>query len=155
MKPPSRSRHIDTKQLAKKRFAFTSNRLEYMAEALGVPVKKSQHKKFPGFDLWSECLAGNLEAWQEMEEYNKADVLALEGVYNKLSPWDTSIDFNAYHGREDFICQCGHPAFVRWGYRYTNAGKFRRYKCKSCGAEYRDKENLLPKEKRISLKAGG
>jgi uncharacterized protein YprB with RNaseH-like and TPR domain len=155
MKPPSSYRHIDTKILAKRHFAFTSNRLEYMADQLCTKYKKLKHHKFQGFELWRECLAGNLEAWREMEKYNKHDVLALEELYEKLSPWDTSISFNVYHDREDFVCQCGHPAFARWGFKYTNGAKYQRLKCKRCGAEYREKMNLLTKPKRASLKAGG
>lgn len=155
MKPPSSFRHIDTKQLAKKHFGLTSNRLEYMTDKLCVKYKKLKHKEFPGFELWTECLAGNPRAWREMKKYNTHDVLALEELYDILAAWDTSINRNVYHGREDFACQCGHPAFMRYGYRFTNAGKFQRYKCKSCGAEYHDKKNLHTKEKRASLLKGG
>jgi hypothetical protein len=151
MKPPSSYRHIDTKLLAKKHFAFTSNRLEYMTDKLCTKYKKLKHKKFPGFELWGECLARNPAAWREMEKYNKHDVLALEELYMKLSPWDTSINFNVYHDREDFVCQCGHPAFIRNGFQYSNTGKFQRFKCKRCGAEYKKKLNLHPKTKRDSL----
>lgn len=154
MKPPSSFRHIDTKQLASKHFAFTSNKLEYMADKLGLKHKKLKHAKFHGFELWRECLAKNKEAWDEMEKYNKHDVLVLEELYERLSPWDTSVNWNVYHNREDFVCQCGHPAFMRYGYAYSNSGKFQRYKCKRCGAEYRDKTNMLTINKRKSLKAG-
>lgn len=154
MKPPSNYRHIDTLVLAKKYFAFTSNKLEYMTEKLCVKYKKLKHAKFQGFELWKECLAGNAAAWREMEKYNKNDVLALEELYDKLAPWDTSVSFNVYHGHEHFTCQCGHPAFIRYGYRYTNAGKYQRYKCKRCGAMYHRKENKLTKPKRESLLKG-
>lgn len=151
MKPPSSYRHIDTKILAKKHFAFSSNSLEYMTDKLCVKYKKLKHAKFQGFELWRECLAGNQSAWREMEKYNKHDVLALEELHSKLAAWDTSVSVNVYHDREDFVCQCGHPAFIRWGFRYTNTGRFQRFKCKSCGAEYHGKENMLTKEKRASL----
>lgn len=154
MKPPSSFKHIDMKQIAKKRFAFTSNRLEYITDKLCTKYKKLKHKKFPGFELWSECLAGNLDAWKEMEEYNRHDVLALEEAYEKLAPWDTSVSVNVYHDREDFVCQCGHPAFQRYGFRFTNKGKFQRYKCKRCGAEYHESQNQFTKEKRQSLLVG-
>jgi uncharacterized protein YprB with RNaseH-like and TPR domain len=154
LKPPSSYKHIDTKRIAKKKFAFTSNRLEYMSDKLCVKFKKLKHAKFQGFELWRECLAGNIEAWNEMELYNKHDVLALEELYEKLAPWDASVSFNVYHDREDVTCQCGHPAFARYGYAFTNKGKFQRFKCKRCGAEYRATENLFSKEKRKSLLVG-
>lgn len=149
--PPSSYKHIDTKQIASKHFGFTSNRLAYMTDMLCVKYKKLDHQKFAGFELWKECLAGNMEAWNEMEIYNKHDVLALEELYNKLIPWDDSINFNLYHDEEDHICKCGSDNLIRNGFHYTSAGKYQRYRCKNCGAETRDKLNLFSKEKRQSL----
>src|SRR5271154_973437 len=75
MKPPSTYKIIDTLLIAKKHFAFTSNKLEYMSDKLCTKYKKLKHKEFPGFEMWLECLAGNKKAWKEMELYNKHDVL--------------------------------------------------------------------------------
>lgn len=149
--PPSSYKHIDTKVIASKHFGFTSNKLAYMTDKLCVKYKKMDHQKFAGFELWKECLAGNVEAWDEMEIYNKHDVLALEELYNKLIPWDDSINFNLYHDEEDHICKCGSDDLIRNGFHYTSAGKYQRYRCKDCGAETRDKLNLFSKEKRQSL----
>ena len=154
MQPPSSFKHIDTLQLAKKHFGFTSNKLEYMSHKLCKTFKKSSHKKFPGFDLWKECLKGNKEAFKEMELYNKYDVLSLEELYKKLSPWDKTINFSLYTEGEEHVCTCGSTRFKKNGFDYTNSGRFRRYKCLDCGKEVRDKENLFSKEKRKSLKIG-
>lgn len=59
-----------------------------MTDKLCARFKKSAHKKFPGFELWKQCLARNKEAFKEMEQYNKMDVLSLEELYTKISPWD-------------------------------------------------------------------
>lgn len=155
MKPPKPYKHIDTKVLAKRHFAFTSNRLEYMTEKLCVKYKKLKHPKFSGFELWKACLAGNISAWREMEKYNKHDVLSLEELYHKLAPWDTSINFNVYHDREDNVCQCGHPALQRRGFSYTATGKFQKFWCKSCGAWTSGRTNLLSPIKRKSLHKSG
>lgn len=152
MQPPSSFRQIDTLRLARKHFAMTSNKLEYLSNKLCTKYKKLKVKKFPGFDLWAECLKGNMEAWTEMERYNKYDVLALEELYKKLIPWDSKINFALYS--QDFSpeCTCGSTGFVKNGYSYTNAGKFLRFKCRKCGAETRAKENLVPKDKRKGLR---
>ena len=150
--PPSSYKHIDTKVIASKHFAFSSNKLEYMTDKLCVKYKKQKHAKFTGFELWKECLAGNLAAWNEMETYNKYDVLSLEELYTKLIPWDNAINFNVYHDEEDHVCKCGSTSFIKNGFYYTSSGKFQKHRCKDCGAEYRDKENLFTKEKRQSLK---
>lgn len=150
--PPSSYKHIDTKIIASRHFGFTSNKLEYMTDKLNTQYKKLKHNKFPGHELWKECLKGNVEAWNEMEQYNKHDVLALEELFYKLIPWDNSINFNLYHDEEDHVCKCGSTSFSKNGFYYTSAGKYQKHKCRSCGAEHRDKENLFSKEKRASLK---
>lgn len=150
--PPSSYKHIDTKQLASKHFGFTSKRLEYMSDKLCTSFKKQKHGKFPGFDMWKECMAGNVDAWNEMEEYNRYDVLSLEELYKKLIPWDNSINFSLYHSEAKHVCKCGCEDFSKNGFYYTSSGKFQKYKCKKCGHETRDKENLFSKEKRKSLR---
>jgi hypothetical protein len=147
IQPPSPYKHIDTLQLARKHFAFTSNRLEHLAEKLCTKYKKSKHKKFEGFTLWRECLKDNPLAWKEMEKYNKMDVLALEELYNVLAPWGTGVNLEVYKGKgaPDSCDACGGAAFVKHGRTIRNDGTFQRYRCKDCGAEYVDTTNLRGK----------
>jgi len=152
MKPPSSYKHIDTKRIASKHFAFTSNKLEYMTDKLCTKYKKQKHKKFSGFELWKECLAGNRAAWEEMRIYNQYDVLSLEELYYKLIPWDNTVNFNLYHEGEENECSCGSKKLVKNGFYYTSTGKFQRYLCNSCGSETHDPKNLLTKKKKVSLK---
>ena len=154
LQPPSSFKNIDTLLLAKKHFGFTSNKLEYMSDKLCVKYKKQKHAKFSGFELWTECMKGNIEAWKEMEKYNKYDILSLEELYHKMIPWDSSVNFNLYHDGEEHICKCRSRDLKRNGYYYTPVGKFQRYKCKDCGAETRDRKNLLTKDKKDSIKVG-
>lgn len=75
---------IDTLKIARKRFRFNSNRLDYIAKFLGLGAKIST-----GFDLWKNiCLNNSKKAMNEMVRYCKADVILLEKVYNKLSGFD-------------------------------------------------------------------
>lgn len=151
--PPSSYRHIDTHKIAKNVFGFTSNKLEYMTDKLCKKYKKQKHAKFSGFELWKECLAGNIEAWNEMQEYNTYDVLSLEELYKVLAPWSPTINFNVYSPETIFKCNaCGCTTHHENGFKYTNTGKFQRYVCEECGAESVSKENLLTKEKRKSLR---
>jgi hypothetical protein len=151
MQPPSSFKHIDTKLVAKKHFAFPSYSLEYMSDKLCTKYKKLKHKKYPGHELWTECLKDNADAWKEMELYNKHDVLCLEELYHKLIPWDSTINFNLYTDSEDNMCKCGSKDFIKNGFYYTGVGKFQKYRCKQCGAETRSRQNLFSKEKRDSL----
>lgn len=145
--PPSSYRHIDTKEIATRKFGFTSNKLEYMSEKL-CKRKKLKHKKFPGFELWSECLKGNLNAWKEMERYNKVDVLATEELYLKFRPWDNSITVHPQSDANAPVCNCGSKAFQKAGIRYTNAGAFHRLKCRGCSLEIKHPVNLLKQKKK-------
>lgn len=140
--PPSSVKHIDTLQIAKRKFGFTSNKLEYMSDRLCKKYKKLKHGKFPGFELWKQCLAGNLKAWKEMEKYNKYDVLSLEELYIKLQPWDTTTNFNMYHNDGVFKCNCGNTKFKFNGFHYTKTKKQHRKICTKCGAEHLDAKNL-------------
>ncbi len=151
MKPPSSYKHIDTLQIAKKHFGFTSNKLAYMTDKLCTKYKKLEHKKFPGFELWKECLKGNVVAWNEMRKYNKHDVLSLEELYSKLIAWDSTVNFNLYHNSTMTFCSCGSQEWASNGFFYSSMGKFQRYRCKKCGAEGRAGKNLLDKDKRDSL----
>jgi hypothetical protein len=141
LKPPSPYRQIDTLNIAKSKFSFTSNKLEYLASKL-TKKKKMTKRKFEGFSLWMEFLKRNKLAYKEMELYNKQDVIVLEEVYNKLIAWDKSINFSAFQDGVN-ICQCGSDDFKENGYNVTNQGKFIRYKCSNCGANFQNKKNMI------------
>ena len=154
LQPTKKLDGICTLKIAKKYFKLDSNKLESLAIELGLDIKKSKHGKFIGFDLWSECMNKNQAAWKEMKKYNKVDVLVLEQVYRRLIPWDNSLNFNVYHKDHASFCSaCGHDKFKDNGFRYSNTGKFKRFKCKKCGKESQSKYNeLSPKKRREMLK---
>jgi hypothetical protein len=152
--PPSSYKHIDTKEIASKHFGFTSNKLEYMTDKLCVKYKKLKHPNFQGHEMWAQCLKRNMNAFNEMEMYNKHDVLALEELYYKLRPWDKTINFNVYSDSLENKCSCGSTDLMKNGFYFTNHSKFQKYRCKSCGCEVRSKQNLFSKEKRMSLQPG-
>lgn len=140
LKPPSPYRHIDTLQIKKKHFGFTSNKLAYTSNLLCPEDKKYDHKKFPGLSLWVECEAGNTEAWDELKKYNIQDVVALEKLYEKLAPWDNSVNLHVHTGPK---CKCGSLHVIKRGFGYTVGGKYQNYQCRSCGTWTRDSKNLL------------
>lgn len=154
MKPPSHYRSIDTCQIAKRHFGFTSNKLEYMTDKINKKYKKLKHERFAGFDLWKECLRGNIEAWSEMEKYNIFDVLSTEELYTHMRPWyKAHPNLNLYHNENFDYCKCGNDQFEHSGYHVTNLSKFDKFTCTNCGAEMRGRVNLLIKDKRDSLKS--
>ena len=78
-----RHRTIDTLRIARSNFRFNSNKLDDLAQLLGVGRKL----KHPGFPMWEGCMAGDKASWKLMEKYNAHDIFLLEGVYNKLKSW--------------------------------------------------------------------
>ncbi len=150
--PPSPYRVIDTLVVAKKYFAFTSQKLAWTSKYL-TDAPKSEHKKFPGFELWVECLKDNPKAWAEMEKYNMQDVVSTEKVYLKMRPWITDHpNLGVYQYSELIMCpKCGSAELQRRGTAVKQQGRYHRYQCKKCGGWARTKATLLPLEKRRSL----
>jgi len=144
MLPPTPSRQIDLLQTARKRFRFPSNKLDYIAKALGLGGKV----KHAGHELWVRCLAGEPAAWVEMEEYNKRDVTLLEQVYHRLLPWiQNHPDRNIYLDEASNVPLCSHCEgnLQRRGFTHTATGRFQRFACMSCGAWHRGTKNLSAK----------
>lgn len=153
-KPPSHYRSIDTCEIAKRHFGFTSNKLEYMTDKINKKYKKMKHDKFPGYELWKQCLKGDLEAWDEMANYNSFDVLSLEELYEHMRPWyKAHPNLNLYHNENFEYCRCGNDQFEHVGYHVTNLSKFDKFVCTKCGTVSRGRVNLLIKDKRDSLRA--
>jgi hypothetical protein len=153
-KPYSPIRIVDTKLVAKKHFAFTSNRLEWMSRHL-TDQPKSKHKQFPGFELWLECLKDNPKAWAEMKKYNCQDVVSTEKLYLKMRPWISNHPnlgvFTAGQGPQ--CTNCGSHRLQYRGYQTTQQSKFHRTQCQDCGTWGRMKQNLIEKTARAALLA--
>ena len=145
--PPSPYRQIDTLEQSKRSFAFTSHKLEYLTELLCTKYKKSSHGKFAGYELWRQCLLGNVEAFEEIEEYNKLDVLSLQELYEKLCVWDSKLPNFSVHNEEVE----DQSDWVEDGFVFSNSAKYQCYRSVKTGQFRRGKTNLLSKEKRQSL----
>lgn len=140
--PPTPYRTIDTLKVAKRKFKFSSNRLDYIGQVLGVGRKIDTG----GFELWEKCITGDENALEEMLNYNKQDVILLEGVYHRMLPF---INNHPNHGvvSGGTVCpSCGSEHVIKKGLHHTNISSFQRYKCKDCGAPSRARINLRDKE---------
>lgn len=143
---------VDTLLIAKDVFGFTSNKLEWLSDKFS-PVKKRKHTKFPGFELWVECLRNNPKAWKEMRLYNRDDVVSLRYVYLALRPWAIGHpNVAAYWPDEDMRCpKCGSKELTQQGYQYTQSGQYRRYKCSKCMSWSRSRYTVNSTSKRKNL----
>lgn len=83
MKPPSPVKDLDLMSITKSNFLFPSNKLDYVAQKLGVGSKV----KHSGFTLWIKCMENDAKSWKEMKAYQIQDVNLLVDLYDILVPW--------------------------------------------------------------------
>ena len=144
MLPPSTYRQVDLLKTCKSQFRFTSNKLDYVAQALGLGAK-TKHK---GMELWTACMDGDPDSWEIMKEYNIQDVLLLEKLYVRLLPWIKNHPNVALYedGTIPRCRTCSGINIHRRGYSYTNASKFQRFRCMDCGSWMRGRTNEHDRE---------
>jgi len=100
-------RTLDTLKKAKSGFNFPNNKLDTIAQWLGVGAKI----KHRGFDMWKDVVEGDKKALKEMVDYCDMDVVVLEDVYLTL---------------QSYIKQNTHVGTLNGGWKYS---------CPSCGSE--------------------
>ena len=150
MLPPSPYQTIDTCLVARKKFGFEHNKLDYLAERLGLSRKIETD-----FQLWVDCLDGKAEALLNMVTYNKQDVMILEEVYVKLRAWipvhpNMGLFAEAEPGK--LICPvCGNVNVEYAGYYSTPVNQYRSFRCADCGAIARSRVTDTPIKKKRSL----
>jgi DNA polymerase elongation subunit (family B) len=130
--PPAPYKSIDLYRVIRNNFNFTSNKLAYVSERLGLAGKI----KHEGHELWIKCLAGDAKAWAQMKRYNIQDVRLLEEIYDKVRPWIASHPNYALYapGTESVCPNCGSEDLERRGFALTSMGRFQRFRCKGCGS---------------------
>ncbi|AFB70782.1 hypothetical protein MTPG_00031 [Methylophilales phage HIM624-A] len=141
--PPSPYKDIDLLRTCRKQFKFPSNKLDYVAQALGLGEKV----KHTGFDLWKECMAKDKEAWKMMKEYNIQDVVLLEKVYNKMLSWIRNHpNHNGYHA--GVVCpNCGSSNLIKRGVSCNTNTVYQRLRCKDCGKWSRSNKQMKDMKK--------
>jgi DNA polymerase III epsilon subunit-like protein len=129
MPPVSPFKPIDTLKIARRYFAFNSNKLDDLGEFLGLG-RKLHHE---GKELWRKCMAGDEKAWRVMRRYNKQDVILLEKVYLELLPWmKEHPNLGMYN--DELVCpKCGSDDIQMRGYAMNQTTKYRRFMCNNCG----------------------
>jgi predicted RNA-binding Zn-ribbon protein involved in translation (DUF1610 family)/DNA polymerase elongation subunit (family B) len=128
--PPAPYRQIDLLRTVRNQFKFPSNKLDYVAQRLGLGAKHETN-----FQLWVDCMNGVPKAWKAMELYNKQDVVLLEKVYHKVLPWvKNHPNRNLYNDHDKGTCpSCGSHKLQRRGTARTIGGTYQRYQCQACG----------------------
>jgi hemin uptake protein HemP len=149
LKPLSPFQSIDTCRAAKKYFAFSHNRLDFLCHTLGIGRKIDTG----GFELWRECMDGQRASLDKMTEYNEYDVVLLEGLYLRLRPFIKSHpNLSIYVEKDGVICPyCGGDSLEFDGYYDTQVSSFPALRCKDCGGISRTRGSKVTIKKRKSL----
>lgn len=124
--------HVDLYQVVRKEFKFPSNKLDYVAQQLGLGAKLSH----AGHELWVKVLNGDAKAQATMQKYNVQDVRLTEQLYDKLLPWIRNHPNHNLHGeqRVEGCPNCGGVRLQRRGVQRTRISVFHRFHCQDCGA---------------------
>ncbi len=122
---------IDTLKVARSKFRFNSNKLNYIAKFLGIGQKIQTD-----FNLWKGIvLEKDKEAMDKMVKYCKKDVILLEEVFSHLSVHiepKTNVNSRLEDGRGN-CPECGSNDIRIQQTKYVASGyKKVIYQCKSC-----------------------
>lgn len=155
--PPSPFKQLDTLKVCQSQFRLESNRLDFVAQYLGIGAKLPH----TGLDLWERCMKGDLEAWETMEQYNKHDVYLLKEVYHVIRPYiknhpnlNLFVDTTGLEPpREPAppcpVCLSHHTK--RAGRTVLVARQYQQFKCLDCGKYYKG-GRALPIEKKLPMR---
>ena len=143
--PPSPYKQIDLYEVMKRKFRFTSNKLDHVTKNLGLAQKGKV-----GFEVWVGCMHGDKDAWAKMEEYNSQDVAVLEELYRRVIAWiPNHPNVGVYRGAS--VCPaCGSHHVQRRGTVVATVNTYQRYHCTNCGKWFRD--NVLVKDKKTEYR---
>jgi len=144
MSPPTPYKNIDLYRTIKKRFRFTSNKLDHVAQELGLGKKEETG----GHQLWLDCMDGDGKAWKKMEKYNRQDVLLLEELYAVILPWiDNHPNMALWVNPTKPTCtNCGSERIKMNGREHTKTQSYQRYKCLDCEIPLRGRFSVLDKD---------
>lgn len=148
--PPLKYKIIDTLKVARGQFKFSSNKMAFINDRLGIRNKISNE----GFALWRGCSEGDKKSLDTMMEYNLGDLYANEEMYYRLRPYIFNHpDLSLYNSITERQCPCclSTDLVIEGKYPPTAKGLYESVRCKKCGSLNRLNVNLVGKEKRSNI----
>ena len=122
---------IDTLKISRQKFRFNSNRLNYIAQFLGIGSKIKTD-----YNLWKDIVLSKCKkSMDKMVKYCQMDVILLEKVYKKLSGHiESKTHYGVRFGGDRGSCpECGSDELIRAATSISATGtKKVRFKCKTC-----------------------
>lgn len=128
--PPMYYKSVDTYKVFTDNFDFTYNKLDWVANVLGVGRKVQT-----SFEWWNECAEGNQDYLSKMLKYNMVDVQLTEEVYLKIRPWISNHPNLGLFTLRGDACRCCGDVNIKWSGKYQTAlGLYKGFRCQTCGA---------------------
>jgi DNA polymerase elongation subunit (family B) len=123
---------IDTLKIARSKFRFNSNRLDYIGKFLGLGQKNHTN-----FDLWKDIMLKNCtKSMNIMIDYCIQDVVLLEKVHKALNNHiPAKTHYGVIFGGDRGSCpECGSDEVIKNNRRVMASGLVKiQMKCKNCG----------------------
>lgn len=123
---------IDTLKISRSKFRFNSNRLNYIAQYLGIGQKIKTE-----FNLWKDIVLNkDAKAMDKMIKYCKKDVILLEKVHKHLNKHVfNKTHYGVIFGQDRGTCpECGSDHLIIHKRKITASGLRKiQYKCRTCG----------------------
>jgi DNA polymerase III epsilon subunit-like protein len=123
---------IDTLKIARSKFRFNSNRLDYIGKFLGLGQKNHTN-----FDLWKDIMLKNCtKSMNTMIDYCIQDVVLLEKVHKALNNHiPAKTHYGVIFGGDRGSCpECGSDEVIKNNRRVMASGLVKiQMKCKNCG----------------------
>lgn len=129
--------HIDLEKVARFKFRFLSNKLEYILQYLDIGHKMDTG----GHKLWRKVLEGNFTARAKMLRYCAMDIRGTERAYKTMLPFISDHPTLRAVGAE--ACPtCQSRRTKKDGFRYTRYFKTQLHQClnPSCGQYFSGKK---------------
>ena len=141
---PSPYQTIDTYKSARKRLNISYYRLSYLADYFGLDHSKHS----TDFQMWVDCLNGDDEALQNMQDYCDQDIRVLEDVYLYLRPFiQPHPNLGLYIEEDSSMCpSCASTDLKKCGTYATTVNLYESYRCNKCGSITRARKSALHKE---------
>ena len=122
---------IDTLKVSRSKFKFNSNKLNYIAQYLGIGEKIKTE-----YDLWKDIVLNKDKvAMDKMIKYCKMDVILLEKVHKALNNHiEAKTHYGVRFGQYKGTCpECGSDDIISNGSRISATGvKKIKYQCNTC-----------------------
>lgn len=127
---------IDTLKISRQKFRFNSNKLDYIAQYLGMGEKIKTD-----YSLWKNILLKkDKQAMAKMIEYCQKDVILLEKIYKELSTHiESKTHYGVIFGAERNSCpECGSDDLQKHGVRTSASGLRKQiFICNTCHKYHR------------------